>query len=136
MPVVAARSFPLVLLVDDEPDQVEMYTLGLELAGFDVISALNGTEGIRLAMQSLPDAVVLDIRLPDIMGWDVCATLKADPRTKHIPVVILTAAATATLPQQVSASGCAAYLLKPCFPDQLARQVRQVLAPQLPAPEV
>lgn len=136
MLIVAARSFPLVLLVDDEPDQVEMYQLGLELAGFDVISALNGADGIRLAIERQPDVVVLDIRLPDIMGWDVCAMLKADPRTKAIPVVILTAAATSTLPQQVSASGCAAYLLKPCFPDHLARQVREVITPQLRAPEV
>jgi CheY-like chemotaxis protein len=136
MPVVAARPFPLVLLVDDEPDQVEMYQLGLELAGFDVIAALNGTDGIRLATERQPDAVVLDLRLPDIIGWDVCATLKSDPRTKAIPIVILTAAATTTLPQEVSASGCAAYLLKPCFPDQLARRVREVIAPQLGAPEV
>jgi CheY-like chemotaxis protein len=140
MPIVAARSSPLVLLVDDEPDQVEMYQLGLELAGFEVISAFNGTDGIRLAIERRPDAVVLDIRLPDITGWDVCGILKADPRTTHIPVVILTAAATATLPEQVEGSGCAAYLVKPCFPDHLARRISEVIAPQLPpqlqAPEV
>jgi DNA-binding response OmpR family regulator len=136
MPIVAARSLPLVLLVDDEPDQVEMYQLGLELAGFEVISAFTGTDGIRLAIERSPDAIVLDVRLPDLTGWDVCRILNADPRTAGIPILILTAAATATLPDQVAGSGCAAYLLKPCFPDHLARRVREVIAPQVRAPEV
>jgi CheY-like chemotaxis protein len=109
-----------------------MYQLGLELAGYEVVAALTGSEGIRSAIERQPDAIVLDIRLPDIIGWAVCAQLKADNRTKHIPVIILTAAATATMPEEVEASGCSAYLLKPCFPDQLARRVREVIAPEPP----
>lgn len=76
---------------------------------------------------------MLDLRLPDMSGWDVCVALKADSRTSGISVIILTAAATPTIPAQAAASGCAAYLLKPCFPDELARVVHQVIAPHLQA---
>jgi CheY-like chemotaxis protein len=127
---VAIRAPSLVLLVDDEPDQVEMYQLGLELAGYDVVCAYTGGEGVMRAREHPPAAIVLDLRLPDMSGWDVCAALKADPATARIPIIVLTAAAVSTLPEQAAAAGCAAYLLKPCFPDQLARVVRQVIASQ------
>jgi CheY-like chemotaxis protein len=124
---------PLVLLVDDEPDQVEMYRLGLEASGLRVVSAFNGADGVSLARDHTPHVVVLDVRLPDMTGWDVCAVLKTDPRTERIPVVLLTAAAEPTLADQAVAAGCAAYLLKPCFPDELTRTIRDVLAPHLQA---
>lgn len=104
-----------------------MYQLALELSGFDVIAAYDGGQAIASARDHLPTAIVLDLRLPDMSGWDVCRTLKDDARTKAIPVVILTAAASPTLPEQARAAGCAAWLLKPCFPDQLTRTVRQVI---------
>ena len=132
LPRPDARS-SLVLLVDDEPDHVDMYRLGLESAGFRVISANTGTEGLALARARQPAAIVLDIRLPDITGWEMCEALKKDSRTEHIPVIVLTAAATPTLARQAEAAGCAAYLLKPCFPDQLADTLRAVIAPDLRA---
>jgi CheY-like chemotaxis protein len=118
----------LVLLVDDEPDQVEMYQLALEVTGFNVAVAYDGLSALESVRSNMPDIVVLDLRLPDISGWEVCAKLKADARTTAIPIIILTAAASLTLPQQSKAAGCAAYLIKPCFPDLLTRTVRQVLA--------
>ena len=107
-----------------------MYQLGLELAGYEVVCAYTGMEALARAGQRRPAAIVLDIRLPDMSGWDVCAALKADPATDRIPIIVLTAAAVPTLPQQAAAAGCAAHLLKPCFPDQLAQVVRQVIASQ------
>lgn len=124
---------PLVLLVDDQPDQVEMYRLGLESAEFRVVFAYNGADAISRAREHQPDVVVLDVRLRDMSGWDVCAVLKTDPRTQGIPIVILTAAAQASLPQQARAAGCAAHLLKPCFPDELTRTLRAVTSPHLQA---
>jgi CheY-like chemotaxis protein len=134
--VSARSSSPLVLLVDDEPDQVEMYQLALELSGFDVAAAYTGVEALRIARARIPAALVLDIRLPDMSGWDVCAALTSDSRTQHIPVIILTAAASSTLPQQANAAGCAAYLVKPCFPDLLTRTVQEVIGDHPRAPEV
>jgi CheY-like chemotaxis protein len=118
-----------VLLVDDEPDHVEMYRLALEHAGFDVVEALTGTAAIEQARLLRPDAIVLDVRLPDISGWDVCTALSADPVTARMPIIILTAAASPTLAQQAAQHGCAAHLLKPCLPDALIRTIRQILAP-------
>jgi len=126
----------LVLLVDDERDQVEMYQLALEVSGFDVVPAYTGREGLERARERTPDAVVLDLRLPDITGWEVAAALKADPRTRAVPIIILTAAASLTLPQEAAAAGCAAYLTKPCFPDVLARTVRDVIEGKRTSPEV
>lgn len=127
---MAANVASLVLLVDDEPDQVEMYQLALELAGYEVASASTGGEALARTRERRPDVVVLDLRLPDITGWDVCAALQSEPRTARIPIIVLTAAAVASLPQQAAAAGCAAYLLKPCFPDQLTQAVREVIARQ------
>jgi putative two-component system response regulator len=72
--------------------------------------------------------IVLDLRLPDMSGWNVCATLKGDPATAQIPIVILTAAASAGLGEQAAQHGCVAHLVKPCFPEDLTQMVRQVLA--------
>jgi CheY-like chemotaxis protein len=118
---------PLVLLVDDQPDQVEMYQLALEIAGFEVLAAYHGADALERARARMPSVIVLDIRLPDMSGWDVCAALMSDSRTRHIPIIILTAAASSTLPQQSKAAGCAAYLVKPCFPDLLTRTVQEVI---------
>jgi CheY-like chemotaxis protein len=129
---MAATQIPLlVLLVEDEPDQVEMYRLGLEAAGLRVIAATSGAEGIQRAHREQPDAIVLDVRLPDMSGWDVCVALKREPATEPIPIIILTAAAQPALEEQAEASGCAASLLKPCFPDELARRIRAVVTPHV-----
>ena len=117
-----------ILLVDDEPDQVEMYHLALEHAGFAVDDAQTGAAAIAQARHGRPDVIVLDIRLPDMTGWDVCNTLKSDPETASIPIIILTAAASMTIGEEAAQHGCAAHLLKPCYPEDLMRTVREVLA--------
>lgn len=117
-----------VLLVDDQPDHVEMYRLALEHAGFTVIEAETGAAGIDRAGDSTPDVVVLDIRLPDMTGWDVCRALKANAATTGIPIIILTAAASKTLAQEAEEHGCVAHLLKPCYPNTLIDTIRRVLA--------
>jgi CheY-like chemotaxis protein len=117
-----------ILLVDDDPDQVEMYRYALEDVGFVVVGASTGSEAVTRARALRPDVVVLDVRLPDMTGWEVCKVLKTDPSTGNIPVIVLTAAATATLAADAANAGCAAYLLKPCYPDQLAVSIRNVLA--------
>ena len=110
-----------------------MYQLSLESAGFEVIAAYSGGDGIRLARARYPDAIVLDLRLPDITGWEVCGLLKSDPQTERIPIVLLTAAASPTLGDQAVHAGCAAHLLKPCVPDELVKIIRDVLPDHLVA---
>ena len=83
-----------VLLVDDEPDQIELYRFGLEPLGFTILEANDGLTAISLARSASPDVIVLDLRMPEMDGWQVCAALKADAATASIPIVILTAAAS------------------------------------------
>ena len=104
-----------------------MYQYALEGAGFDVVGAYKGAAALTRAREQRFDVIVLDVRLPDTTGWDVCRALKRDAQTADIPVVILTAAASSTLPREAVESGCAAYLLKPCYPDELTRTLRSVL---------
>ncbi len=80
-----------ILVVDDEPDMVEMIKAALESASHQVIAAFNGKEGIEKAKQEKPDAIVLDIMMPEKDGFVACKELKEDPACKHIPILILTA---------------------------------------------
>jgi CheY-like chemotaxis protein len=123
-PIDGAR----ILLVDDDPDHVEMYRLALEYGGFVVSTAATGGEALTRAREESPDLIVLDLRLPDINGFDVCARLKEHPQTASIPVLLLTAAVTPTLPREAAAAGCAGFLFKPCYPDQLIASIREILA--------
>ncbi len=82
-----------ILLIEDEPDLRDVVQFNLEEAGYEVLTAANGGEGLRLARQEKPALVLLDIMLPDISGLDVCRTLKNSPETEHLFVVLLTAKA-------------------------------------------
>src|SRR3989338_5157434 len=83
------RAEPMVLVVDDEVNLQRALRRRLERDGFCVVSAESGEEGLRLAEEQQPDVVLLDIMLPGMRGFDVCAQLKANPKTQHIPVILL-----------------------------------------------
>ena len=70
-----------VLLVDDEQEQIELYRYGLEEEGFVVLETTDGLDAIAQARSANPDAIVLDLRMPNIDGWQVCTRLKSDPAT-------------------------------------------------------
>jgi two-component system phosphate regulon response regulator PhoB len=80
-----------VLLVDDERDLLSVLEFNLRAAGFETILATTGEEALAQVRRNLPDLVLLDLMLPDLAGTEVCRQIKADPRTKHLPVVMLTA---------------------------------------------
>jgi len=79
-----------ILVVDDEPDVVEMIKTALESAFHQVVTAYNGKEGIEKAKKEKPDAIVLDIMMPEKDGFVTCKELKSDPACQEIPVLILT----------------------------------------------
>lgn len=109
-----------------------MYRYGLEQEGFVVIAATDGPVAIAQARSAHPDAIVLDLRMPDMDGWEVCAQLKSDSGTSRIPIVILTAAASPALSKEVERAKCAAFLIKPCYPGDLARTLRAVIRAEQP----
>ncbi len=79
-----------ILVIDDEPDFVEMITMTLESADFEVISAYSGDVGLEKAREEKPDAIILDIMMPEKDGFITCKELKAGSDTEHIPILILT----------------------------------------------
>jgi len=80
-----------VLVIEDEPDVAELLAYNLRTAGFEALVGANGQEGLRLAQQSRPDIILLDLMLPDMPGMQVCRALKSLPITKDIPVLIVSA---------------------------------------------
>ena len=80
-----------LLIIEDEKSLVDVLTYNLKKEGFEVLSAMDGQEGLRRAQTSLPDLVVLDLMLPVIEGLEVCRQLRNGPRTKEIPILMLTA---------------------------------------------
>ena len=113
----------LVLAIDDDPDVVLLLKENLADAGYRVIGAANGTEGLRLARELRPSAITLDIVMPGADGWQVLHALKADPATRDIPVLLLTVVDQKDLGYRL---GAADYLLKPFERDDLVAALRRV----------
>jgi two-component system, cell cycle response regulator DivK len=125
--VSGAQGRKLVLIADDFADDLEMYTHFLTERGFRVETAADGQEAVDKATELIPDVVVMDLSLPVISGWEATAKLKTDPRTKHIPVVILTAHAQDGVTTVIK-SGCQGFLIKPCLPSALQKEIVRVLS--------
>jgi CheY-like chemotaxis protein len=124
----------LVLVVDDYQDAREMCCEYLSYCGFRVAEARNGQEAIAKATELLPDLILMDLSLPGMDGWEATRRLKADEKTKAIPVVALTGHALAGHSEGARDAGCDAFVTKPCMPDQLVAEVKRVLAGPQPRP--
>jgi CheY-like chemotaxis protein len=118
---------PLILVVDDYQDAREMYAEYLQFSGFRVAEARNGNEAVAQAFSLRPDLILMDLSLPGIDGWEATRVLKADERTKHIPVVALTGHALAGASEGARKAGCDSFVTKPCLPDDLVVEVRRML---------
>ena len=119
---------PHILLIEDYRDTREVTTLILNDAGYTVTTASDGLRGVQLAVQCLPDLVLMDLALPRMNGWDAIECLKATPATHHIPVVAFTAL---VLPEDISracAAGCCAVITKPFDIDALLTDIASMLA--------
>jgi len=119
---------PLILVVDDYQDAREMYAEYLQFSGFRVAEARNGNEAVTQAFSLRPDLILMDLSLPGMDGWEATRLLKADDRTKHIPVVALTGHALAGASEGAKRAGCDSFVTKPCLPDDLVVEVRRMLS--------
>jgi len=116
-----------VLVIDDDRDIREVAKTSLELVGgFAVMVADSGLHGVALAQQARPDAIILDLMMPDFDGQQTLAQLKQVPDTTHIPVIMLTAKVQVSKLELVR-KGAAGVLVKPFDPMQLPNQVREIL---------
>lgn len=119
---------PTVLLVEDDPDLLRFARLTLRLGGYRALTASDGADALALLRRSRPDLMLLDLRLPGVDGWQVLATLQAEPTLQHVRVVILTASADYDEERRARASGVVEYLVKPISADGLLDAVDRALA--------
>jgi DNA-binding response OmpR family regulator len=117
-----------VLVADDDPDIIRFVEVNLRLEGFRVETARNGAQALDKALDLRPDLVLLDVRMPVIDGFDVCARLRADPRTAAIPVILL----TANLPdaadfERAREADADDFVVKPFDPGDLMARVRALV---------
>jgi DNA-binding response OmpR family regulator len=117
-----------ILIAEDERDIRDLITFTLQFAGYEVTSAGDGEEAVSLALQNPPDLVLLDVRMPRMTGYEACKAIKADEKTKDVPVVFLSAKGQEAEIRAGMQAGAVEYLLKPFSPDQLTAHVRAVLA--------
>jgi CheY-like chemotaxis protein len=112
---------PFALVIEDDRDNRDALTEALRLFGMRVLGCRSGSEGIALAQELAPDLVVIDYRLPDLSGGEVCRLLKGDPSTASIPIIAVT-----TTPEALRSEGCDvdAVLSKPCQSDTLIAAAR------------
>ena len=103
---------PLILVVDDYPDTRDMYAEYLDFAGMRAETAENGRQAVRRALRAHPDAIVMDLAMPVLDGWEATRILHADPRTKDIPIVVLTG--TSQPDQKKRAEECGAMVTTRC----------------------
>ncbi len=115
-----------VLVVDDEPMNVKLLAAHLKPAGYQLLTAHNGTEAIAIARKSLPDIVLLDIMMPDINGYEVTRQLKADENTHSIPIVLITALRAVEDKVKGLEAGADDFLSKPVDGNELLARVRSL----------
>ena len=117
----------LVLVADDDEDIVRFVEVNLRLEGFEVVTAGDGKEALEQARAIIPDLVLLDIMMPEMDGFQVCQTLRATTRTKHIPVIMLTARSLSADKVVGLTSGADDYIIKPFDPIELVARVKSAL---------
>ena len=118
-----------IICIEDEPDMIELLYIILRRKGYEVNGATGGKKGLQLVRDTLPDLVLLDLMMADMSGWDVYQQIKADEKTKHIPVIIVTAKAQSI--DKVLGLHIAKvndYITKPFSPSDLVIRVNKVLA--------
>jgi two-component system, cell cycle response regulator DivK len=126
--VLPAQETPTVLLVEDDRDGRRMYAEWLSQAGFQVLEAHNGLQALERAFESPPDAIVTDLNIPGIDGFELTRRLRNDSRTRGVPILAVTGyAAFAADPGRARRAGCDVVLPKPCSPDDLETTVRALI---------
>ena len=120
---------PTVLLVEDNEDNRTIYMDVLEHAGYHVVTAPNGEEGVHLACELHPDLILMDIGMPVIDGYLAARLLRADPCTRSIPIVAVTAHAMEGDREQALAGGFDGYVPKPATPREVLHEVQRRLGP-------
>ena len=116
-----------VLLVEDDPGARRLVEFTLQQAGFEVVMAKDGKEGLKVAQNEQPDAIIMDVMMPMMGGYEACLRLKEIPTTAHIPVLILTAKVQPAEKTYSTMAGADDFLTKPAEPDVIVARVKKLL---------
>jgi DNA-binding response OmpR family regulator len=122
---------PWVLFIEDSKDHADIYEEALALAGFNVRTASGGTQGLRAATDLEPAAVVVDLGLPDVDGWEVIRRIRGNPSGANVPILILTGLTIDDGPERARLAGCDRLLKKPCPPTVLLEAMLSAIAERL-----
>jgi len=114
-----------ILIVDDEPDFIEMIQMRLEANGYKVVSANDGLQGLEAARTEKPNLILLDVMMPGMDGFETIRKLRRDADTRGIPVIMLTARGESPSIFKAQELGAADYLIKPCESDELLAMVKR-----------
>lgn len=117
-----------ILVAEDERDIRELIAITLGYGGFEVHEASNGQDAVEKAPELMPDLILMDVRMPKLTGYEACEKLKEMPQTKDVPIVFLSAKGQESEISKGLKSGAEAYILKPFAPDDLIRQVKEIMA--------
>lgn len=118
---------PKILVVEDNEMSRDMLTRRLQRRGYDVVVAVDGTQGLELAQQEVPNLILIDMSLPVVDGWEAARRLKEAPETRSIPVIALTAHAMAGDRERAMEAGCDDYDTKPVEFERLLAKMEALL---------
>lgn len=118
---------PTCLVVEDHGDTREGYVEFLRFAGFEVLSAGGRQEMRERLAEQVPDAIVMDLQLPEVDGWSLIRDLKASQRTRRVPVLVVSAAVRDSDKAGAFEAGCDAFLPKPADPDHIVAELERLL---------
>jgi CheY-like chemotaxis protein len=124
---MADRTSPLVLVVDDAADVLNVASEMLESAGFRVTRATSGFAAVKLAFELQPDVILMDLAMPGMDGVETTKLLKRQAQTRHIPVIAFTAEVLVAARDRLKARGFADLVAKPWDPDEMTAAVRQAI---------
>jgi CheY-like chemotaxis protein len=127
-----SESLGRVLVVDDSDVIRTLITVNLEMEGFEVVTAIDGQDALDKVHDVEPDVITIDVKMPRLDGYDTVARLRADPRTSHLKVAMVTACAQEADVRRGQDIGVDAYVTKPFDPANLVRTVRDLVADRAP----
>jgi CheY-like chemotaxis protein len=125
---------PKILLVEDNEMNRDMLSRRLARRGYEVVLAIDGASGVEMAQRHSPNLVLMDMSLPVLDGWEATRRLKADPATRHIPVIALTAHAMSSDHDKAIEAGCDDYDTKPVELPRLLSKIEALLGDETAAP--
>jgi CheY-like chemotaxis protein len=117
-----------ILLVDDYPDALEVWSLYLTMAGFSVVTASDGVAALEAAALRTPDIAILDLEMPGLSGYELARRLRADVATRQLPLIAVSGHSQPSRIAEAHAAGFDRVLTKPCDPDRLCVEIRELLS--------